>query len=473
MIREMLRSSYAALVTEQALVGASLLRFVVGLNILFIYLINYTQRQYLWGPEGIWPFQEFLEYLRTGRSFSLYQFSDSSLFFELVFHLGILATILFTIGYRTRLASIANWLFLWSLHERNPWILDGGDNIIRIALLFLLFANLGAYFSCDSARYWQRIKEHPDSLPRRFSAILHNFAVLAVITQVCIMYFITGLHKAMGEMWQEGVAAYYVLRVQDYYWPGVSDLIIQNYWLTVFITYMTVVFELAFPFLLFNTITRRLALLSGLAFHSGIAIFMALPVFQLFVISLYAVFISDREYRALAEWFQQWKITMAQRFHRFVERIRGYSTILRIQRVLVLYDGHCQLCTRSVETLKRLDLFSLIEFASFRNPDVVSLHNLDAQRLERRMHTKTLRTNDIQEGIDAVIQIAIRLIPLWPMVPVLVVARWLGLGQRIYDFIARYRMILLSPTTCVNGQCLGPADAARKGSLPETTTRNS
>jgi len=459
MMRRVFHSLFIRLTTEETLIGASVARLVIGFNILSIYLINYVQRQHLWGPSGVWPFEEFLRTISITRSFSLYQFSDSLLFFEIVFHFGILATILFTLGYRVRITAILTWVSLWSLHERNPWILEGGDNLIRIALLFLLFTNLGAYFGYDSQRYWQRFQQNSRPLLQSFSAVLHNFAILGAITQLCIMYFITGFHKAMGEMWQDGVAIYYILRVQTFNWPGVSDLIIQNYWLTVLLTYLTIIFELAFPFLLFNTITRRLAILGGLVFHTAIALFMSLPTFQIFVISLYALLIPDREYQALGKWLQMWKFVVAHRIRSLI-LIRRYP-ILRMQRVLVFYDGHCQLCIRSVEALQRLDFFSLLEFVSFRDPQVIVTHGLDARQLERRMHTKTLRTNDIQEGIDSVIQIAIRLIPLWPIVPVLVVARLLGLGQRIYDFIARHRMILPSPSSCVKGQCLGAADATR------------
>jgi predicted DCC family thiol-disulfide oxidoreductase YuxK len=456
MMREVFHSLFIRLTAEANLIGASVFRIAVGLNILSIYLLNYVQRQYLWGPNGVWPFEEFLR----NTWFSLYRFSDSLLFFETVFHLGILATILFTLGYRVRITAILNLIFLWSLHERNPWILEGGDNIIRIVLLFLLFANLGAYFGYDSQRYWQRIQQNSRPLLQSFSAVLHNFAIIAAITQLCIMYFITGFHKAMGEMWQEGVAIYYILRTRTFNWPGVSDLIIQNEWLTVLLTYLTVIFELAFPFLLFNTITRRLAILGGLVFHTAIALFMSLPTFQIFVLSVYALLIPDREYQALGRWLQMWKFAVTDRIRSLIQIIRRYP-ILRMQRLLVFYDGHCQLCIRSVEALQRLDFFSLLEFVSFRDPQVIVTHGLNAQQLERRMHTKTLRTNDIQEGIDAVLQIAIRLIPLWPMVPVLFVARLLGLGQKIYDFIARRRVILPSPSSCVDGQCLRAADTTR------------
>src|SRR3972149_1361580 len=40
-------------------------------------------------------------------------------------------------------------------------------------------------------------------------------------------------------------------------------------------------------------------------------------------------------------------------------------------QLTVLYDGWCPTCTRSVRWLKRLDLFSLAQFVSFRDPGVL------------------------------------------------------------------------------------------------------
>jgi len=40
------------------LIGASVFRIVAGLGILYQYLINYEQRRYLFGPDGVMPFTD-------------------------------------------------------------------------------------------------------------------------------------------------------------------------------------------------------------------------------------------------------------------------------------------------------------------------------------------------------------------------------------------------------------------------------
>ncbi|MER6529929.1 hypothetical protein [Streptomyces sp. NPDC001508] len=37
---------------------------------------------------------------------------------------------------------------------------------------------------------------------------LHNLGVLAIATQICLLYVVSGLFKVMGEQWQDGTALF-------------------------------------------------------------------------------------------------------------------------------------------------------------------------------------------------------------------------------------------------------------------------
>ena len=50
-------------------------------------------------------------------------------------------------------------------------------------------------------------------------------------------------------MWQSGTALYYVLRTGEFGWPGYAELIYLNVPLMVALTYLTVAFQVSFPFL--------------------------------------------------------------------------------------------------------------------------------------------------------------------------------------------------------------------------------
>ena len=136
----------------------------------------------------------------------------------------------------------------------------------------------------------------------------------------------------MGEYWQNGVALYYILRVNSYSWTGLGALLYTNEYVVVVLTYATVLFEIAFPFALFNRWTRRSILVAGVLFHLGIAVSMGLVAFSWMMLSLYFVFVSDREY----------------------ERVKSLLSV-DMNESVVLYDDACGFCGRFVGFVKRAD----------------------------------------------------------------------------------------------------------------------
>jgi predicted DCC family thiol-disulfide oxidoreductase YuxK len=427
---------------ERFLIGASIFRIVAGLALLYQYLISYHQRFYLFGPEGAWPFERFQQGIANSASFSLYAVSASPFWFDMVYHTAIVVTTLWLVGWRTRLMTVLTYVFLWSLHERTPVMWDGGDNLIRLVLIYGCFANLGAYFSFDAERL--RAGRARGGPLVQASAMLHSAAILAFALQLCLVYGVSGLYKVQGEMWQNGTALYYVMRVDEYTWPGFSELIYQNVFLVTAGTYATVAFQVAFPFLLFlNRYTRLLALACGMFFHLGIAAFMGLITFSALMISVELALVSDREYR----WFGRRLSNTGARLKglgaTWQTRIRQHPRLAPL-RVQVLYDGWCPLCTRSVARLERLDWLGLLVLTSFREPGVLARSGVAIERAEARM--QAIAGGTVVEGIHAISRIATRLPLLWPALPLLWLAARLGVGQQVYDWLATRRTIV--PAGC-------------------------
>lgn len=100
----------------------------------------------------------------------------------------------------------------------------------------------------------------------------------------------------MGEYWQNGTAIYYILQVDEFNLPWLTDLIISSDILIVFITYSTVLLQIAFPFMLLNKLTKYIALSLIVPLHLGIAFTMGLITFSLTMILIDTILISDEDY---------------------------------------------------------------------------------------------------------------------------------------------------------------------------------
>jgi predicted DCC family thiol-disulfide oxidoreductase YuxK len=442
---------------ERLLIGTSLFRIGAGLTILYQCLINYRQRHYLYGPDGVYPWDTFVHRLGESGSFSLYALSPSPLLFELLFHLGLVVTFAWVLGWHTRLMTLFTYVVLWSLHERNPLLWDGGDNLLHLVLVYALFANLGAYFSLDAERL--RAERLARPWHARALAMLHNAAMLAVALQVCLVYAVAGLYKVQGEMWQSGTALYYIMRVDEFSWPGYSELIYRNGLLVAALSYATVAFQVSFTFLfLLNRRTRLLALASGISFHLGIGIFMGLVTFSALLISVELALISDREYGAAGRAIEGVGSALGGWTARRRDALLA-SPAMTALRVNLFYDGWCPFCSGTVGLIRRLDVLGLIVARSFRESEVVERFRLDPARAEARLQAQAEPAGGVVEGVDALRLVASRIPALWPLVPVLWIASRVGLGRPAYDFIAARRLIV--PSGCDQSCTLSAGTPAR------------
>ncbi|SCW71591.1 antimicrobial peptide system protein, SdpB family [Paenibacillus tianmuensis] len=425
---------------ENFLIGTSLARIGFGLVLLYMYLIHYSQRYLLWSDQGLIDHATYLTTTK-GFSLSLYTWSPSMLYFDIVYHIGIMVTILYVIGWKGRLMSILFFIFTYSLLDRNYLIGDGGDNILRILLCYMIFANTTAYFSADAEKYWKKRSVAEEGTWYKIKAVFHNFAVLFCIVNLCIMYLTSGLYQIMGEMWHSGTAVYYIMQVNQFSHPFFRNLILQNDFFIVLFTYSSVIIKLAFPFLLFNRYTKYFIVFCVVSFHLGIGIAMGLITFSLIMCIIDFMLISDEEYKKIHR-----KLIRLRRLFLLAFRTRtrsfGRKSIPQTHHVIVFYDGWCPFCQASIRNLRKLDWFRLLHFVSFREPNVCNTFQLDLNKLEKRMHSKRKTEEKSHEGIYAFIQISKRLVPLWPLVPLLYLAAICGIGQKTYDFIASRRSII-------------------------------
>lgn len=103
-------------------------------------------------------------------------------------------------------------------------------------------------------------------------------------------------------------------------------------------------------------------------------------------------------------------------------------------RMIIYYDSYCKLCTNTSLLWKKIDRGSRLRFSSFRDLD----HYPKA--MEEKLHVYD--RHQWFQGYDAIIAISKKLPLLWGMVPILYVFKWIGLGDILYNFIAKNRKLI-------------------------------
>jgi hypothetical protein len=276
------------------LIGASIVRICLGVVVLALYVQNVGSRALFWGPNGQIPFSTHLEELRAANTFSLYAFNASDAWFNFIFILSAIVTLLFAIGLFTRVTAPLFVVCTWSLFFRNQWILNGGSDAVFLSAVYLMFADLGAYFSIDALRRRRTLERKPSIV-----GASHNYAVLAVIIQLSVLYFFSTFYKIEGHKWQDGTALYYILRSHDFDVSPLNALIYHNAALVTIGTYSVLALQSAFVWLIWDKRVKPWIALIVIVFHVGIAMTMGLFWFSFTMIALDLLLFSDAQYCSL------------------------------------------------------------------------------------------------------------------------------------------------------------------------------
>jgi predicted DCC family thiol-disulfide oxidoreductase YuxK len=131
-------------------------------------------------------------------------------------------------------------------------------------------------------------------------------------------------------------------------------------------------------------------------------------------------------------------------------------------KAVVLYDGMCPFCRRSVWLLKRLDWFKRLRYQDCRDTAhwPPCAEPLSLTRLLTEMHVVPAARRRALAGYRAIRWLAWRLPLLWPVAPLMYVPGAPWLGNKLYLWIAKHRYDLIP---CEDGGCRVP----RSGTRPE------
>ncbi|MFJ6379911.1 HTTM domain-containing protein [Kitasatospora sp. NPDC092039] len=334
---------------------AAVVRIGFGLVWLAHLLREWPHRRVLYGDRSPWSAELAERLLADNGAFTVLPWSGGRLWFELVYHLAVLAALAVLLGWRTRASTVLFLVTVLSLQNRDVFLGDGGDNVVHLMAVYLVFTRCAEVWSLDARRrragpagpagvvlwavlgaalaacqfggfagdsltwtdrafpylgwsplfwglwtvaglWWTLGRLRPDGEPRAvldaLANMVHNCAMLVIAVEVVLIYATAGWYKVQGSRWQDGTALYYPLHL-DYFtpWPGLSALVGSALLPVFLISYGTVVLQVAFPFTLLNRRVKNVLLAVMVLEHVGIAVVLGLPVFSLAMIAADTVFL--------------------------------------------------------------------------------------------------------------------------------------------------------------------------------------
>lgn len=197
-------------------------------------------------------------------------------------------SILLTIGFWTRLSSIAVFVCLASMQQRNLLITHGGDTFLRVAGFFLMFAPAGATLSVDHLLRVRRGLESEQAPPQS------PWAQRMIQFELSLLYCISFWWKAKGHTWWDGSALYYITHLSEIQRFPIPAWI-NNPLILKLGSWFALGFELALGVLIWVRPLRYPLLLAGLIFHLCLEYAINIPMFQWDVLAAYVLFLDPED----------------------------------------------------------------------------------------------------------------------------------------------------------------------------------
>jgi hypothetical protein len=249
----------------------ALLRVGLGLLLLGNYAVRSLAIEAFYTDSGVLP-RSALREVWPPMTWSLHALSGSGLFIAGLFAVGAACALLMILGLWTRWATVASWLLLVSINNRNPLVNDSGDPLLALMLFWSIFLPLGATASVDALR-----SPHP---PVR-GAFRHP-ASAAFVLQVLIVYIFTAIWKTDPVWTTHGWAVLYALEIDQLTTPLGRWLLQFPFWLIVGGAAMYAV-EVLGPVLALLPVrftwARTVAAVLFIGFHAGLILTMKIGLF--------------------------------------------------------------------------------------------------------------------------------------------------------------------------------------------------
>lgn len=323
--------------------------------------------------------------------------------------IGMIASLCFAFGIRTRLANFIAWVLLISFHERFRIALNAGDVLITLMMFWSFFLPMGAKASWDQA--WLK-DEEKELLPKdhRFA----NIFTVGWMTMIFYMYIFTFFYKWHPDWFKEGTTLYYALNLESFT-TGIGRWLLNFPGFLKFSSISTLWLEGLGPLIILipfrNHLWRYSMILAFFGLHLGIAATMTIGTFALCCCLL-------------------WMPLLPGHFWDWVEK--QISKITPKEKYQLFYDKDCGFCRRMVL------IFSSI--LGYRNVEILS------SEADEKMHKLIVKENS-WAGRNHRGEVFFRwsnfleLMAYSPLVPLKVVSHWLPLkwGDFLYNTVAGNR----------------------------------
>ena len=241
-----------------------LARIFLGLLSFFYFCGLWTEVDIFFSNNAIVPYDAILNLSRENSVLPLLKHFQSSSSVHLLVVIGMISSLLFAIGYWSRLFIVLTWLIVMAFSNRFPDLSFAADNTLKLSLFWFFFL---------SQKYENKF--------------LRSSLHLMWMIQIFLMYEFSLYQKLLNPHWfGDFDALFYVFNSTHLLKPAGHLLSSFPLWLFKGMTLGTLIFEFVAPFCLFIILPKIRWIIVSLfiLFHVGIWLTLDVGLFSLFCI---------------------------------------------------------------------------------------------------------------------------------------------------------------------------------------------
>ena len=274
----------------------SAIRLLAGLVVVYLHATLSFDLIAFFGPDGLLGVADIAPL--EGNTFSYLNYLSTPSELWTIHLLGLAVMVIFGAGYRTRAASILALIVFLSDVNRAPMITGRTDSILAMVMLYLCLAPCGRRFSIDALL--KARKTSVAVIPQPELSTGATIATRLIQVHLALLIAMMGFSQLGGDVWWNGLGMWFLItreqsRLVDFTWLHTSPLVI-DFW-----SHAVVLFELAFPLLIWIRVVRPLLLAIGLVIWTSLALVTGDITFAVMMCIASTAFVPPSVVRSLVE----------------------------------------------------------------------------------------------------------------------------------------------------------------------------
>ncbi len=266
-------------------ISASVFRVFLGTLIVVFYIAIFPNWERFYSADGIMSLDP--KTLLFINQWSVFSWTEGVLSIKDYWWLGFFSAIAFTVGFKTRLATIILYVLQTSMNNRDWFIMNGEDHIFRMLLFYSCFAPLSFSFSLDN---YFRKKDLEKKGLKENRELPFVWTVRLMQINIALIYIISLPNKLTDDIaWINGEAIYWTMA--NNMWS--HQMFVEYFYkwdclLSKIFTYGTIFVEGLFPILVWIRKTKLISIIVITSFQLGIAVLI--PNITFFTLSMVCSF---------------------------------------------------------------------------------------------------------------------------------------------------------------------------------------